>query len=285
MPSIVTRRLFILQASLAIAACTREKTSIRGTELVIGVISYGESKKTIERFARFRKYLGEKTGAIIRLEPAFNENIAIQGILNHYWSLVFATPGLAAFAKAKHQYLPIFPLQIDVNSNSILIVRLESPLKNLKDLQDKTVALGIAGSATGYYFPLYNLYGLTLASILEAPLPETVLEWVAQGKADAGAVSSEELRLHRKKFPDVEFRILFTDTHNVPSGSVLIGPNVERSRQDLIRKHMIEAPLNLIQEIGYVPNGKIPDYKHMISVVNRVTAINGNLRSKPIRIF
>jgi phosphonate transport system substrate-binding protein len=157
-------------------------------------------------------------------------------------------------------------------------------VQQLKDLQGKTVALGQPGSATGYYFPLYNLFGLTLASILFAPTPETVLEWVAQGKAAAGAISLEEFNLYRTKLGNA-FRILFTDSQNVPPGAVLIGPNIERNRQELIRNSMKDAPPNLVQDVGYLPNAEAPDYQYMISVVKRVTAISGRLNSKPVRLF
>ncbi len=280
----LSRRLFISQMLLTLAACATERKS-QEIVLVTGVISYGEAQKTLSKFERFRKYLGEKTGTVIQLEPTFNESLAIQEIQHLAWGLVFAPPGLAAFAKANYHFVPIFPLQIDTNSRSIFIVRKDSPVKQLKDLQGKVLALGIPGSATDYYFPLYNLYGLTLASILFAPTPKTILEWVAQGKAAAGAISLEEFNLFKTQLSNAEFRILFTDPRNVPTGAVLISPNVEANRQELIRNYMKEAPLSLIQEVGYVPNGDIPDYQYMISVVKRVTSVAAHFHDKPVQIF
>ncbi|WP_026082720.1 phosphate/phosphite/phosphonate ABC transporter substrate-binding protein [Mastigocladopsis repens] len=283
MSSQLSRRLFILQVLLFTSACAREETANQ-LELVIGVISYGEGKQAIERFARFREYLGKKARALIQLEPAFNEKIAIERIQHRSWSLVFAPPGLAAIASANYQYLPIFPLQMEGNSRSVFVVRKDSPVRQLKDLQGKTVALGQPGSATGYYFPLYNLFGLTLAEILFAPTPETVLEWVAQGKAAAGAISLEEFNLYRTKLGNA-FRILFFDSQNVPPGAVLIGPDVERNRQERIRDYMRDAPPNLVQDVKYLPNAEAPDYQNMISVVKRVTSIAARLNSKPVRLF
>lgn len=280
-----SRRLFILQMLFLFAACEKQDSSIKFTELVIGVISYGKEKQKLEQFSRFREYLGKKIRARIQLEPTFNENMAIERIKNHNWSLVFASPGLVAIAKAKYQYLPIFPLMVEVNLRSIFVVRKDSPLQDLKDLQNQTVALGLPGSATGYYFPLYNLYGLTLAEILFAPTPKTVLEWVAQNKAAAGAISLEEFNVHRLELSNVEFRILFSDSQIVPPGAVLLSPQLDKNHQDLIRNYLQEAPPTLIQEVGYVPNVEVSNYEYMISVVNRVTSIATNLRTKPVRIF
>ena len=284
MSSQLSRRLFILQTLLLITACAAEEASNQRLELVLGVISYGEGKQALERFARFREYLGEKVRAVIQLEPTFNEKMAIERIQRRAWSLVFAPPGLAAIASANYQYLPIFSLKIDGNLRSILVVRKDSPLRQLKDLQGKTVALGLVGSATGYYFPLYNLYGLTLAEILFAPTPKTVLEWVAQGKAAAGAISLEEFNLYRTQLDAVGFRILFTDSQTVPPGAILIGPNIEKNRQELIRNYMKDAPPALVRDVGYLANAEPPDYQYMISVVKRVESIAARINSKPVRL-
>lgn len=280
----LSRRLFILQM-LLLMSCEADEKSNQQLELVIGVISYGEEKQALERFERFRNYLGEKTKTIIQLEPTFNEKIAIERIQRRSWSLVFAPPGLAAIASANYQYLPLFPLQVDANSRSILIVRQDSPLREFKDLQGKTIVLGQPGSATGYYFPLYNLYGLTLAEILFAPTPKTVLEWVLQGKAAAGAVSLEEFNLHKASLGATEFRILFTDPHNVPSGAILIEPNIDRNRQQLIRNYLKDAPVSLVQDVKYLPNSEPPNYEYMTFVVKRVVPIAARLNSKPVRLF
>ncbi len=281
----LSRRLFVLQMLASLAACATDSTSNQELQFIVGTISYGDEKQSIERFSRFCQYLGEKTKTIIQFEPTFNENKAVELIKYNSWSLVFATPGLAALAKDKYQYSPLFSLQIDGNMRSIFIVRQDSNLQQLQDLQGKKVVLGLLGSATGYYVPLYHLYGLTLAEILFAPAPSTILELVANNQAAAGALSLEEFNLHRSKFSNVEFRILFSDSHNVPSGAVLISPKIELNRQELIRKYMKEAPLTLIEDVRYVPNGEIPDYRYMISVVNRVTSIVNNMNSQPVRLF
>lgn len=281
----ISRRLFILQMLFFFAACERKDSSTKFTELVIGVISYGQEKRKLEEFSRLREYLGKKTRAIIQIEPTFNENVAIERIKNYTWSLVFASPGLTAIAKANYKYLPVFPLELDVNLRSIFIVRKDSPLQKLKDLQNKIVALGLPGSATGYYFPLYNLYGLTLAEIMFAPTPKTVLEWVAQNKVAAGAISLPEFELHRIELDNLDFRILFSDPHLVPPGAILLSPELGQNHQELIRNYLKEAAPTLIQDVGYVPNAEVPDYEYMISVVKRVTSIANNLSSKPARIF
>ncbi|QLE59361.1 phosphate/phosphite/phosphonate ABC transporter substrate-binding protein [Nostoc sp. TCL26-01] len=279
-----SRRLFFLQLlGLTVARCT--STSRYEGTLTIGVINYDGGEEIIKQYEKFNRYLAEKTKSHIRLEPVFNENKAIERLRERAWSLVFAPPGLAAIAIALSQYVPIFPLVGISNLRSILVVRKDAPIRNLKQLQGKIVALGQPGSATGYYFPLFNLYGLTLAEILFAPTPTTVLEWVAQGKAAAGAISMAEFDLYTPQINEHEFRVLYTDPHYVPSGVVLLGPNVERNRQEYIRKVMSEFPAVLAEEVGYVPNGKVPNYQYMIDVVERVKLITSELQNQPVQLF
>lgn len=286
MKSRLSRRAFILQMLFAITACTTEETIFNTQSgLVIGVITYGRGQQTVERLSSFREYLSGQLKTIVQIEPAFNERIAIEQIKRHYWSLVFATPGLAAIAIANHQYSTLFPLQIGTISRSIIVVNQNSPLNKLPDLQGKTIALGQQGDATGYYLPLYNLYGLTLASILFAPTPKESLEWVSQGKVDAAAMSLEEFNFYKSKLNSVQFRVLFSDSHTVSSGSVLVSPKLDRNSVDIISNYMKNAPPTVIQQAKYLPLESPPDYQYMIEVVKRVTSITQNLNSKPVRLF
>ena len=278
------RRFFVFNLlGLTFAACQSPR-EFEGT-LTIGVINYGGGEQIINQYAKFNNYLGEKTNSYIQLEPAFNENKAVERLEARAWSLVFAPPGIAAIAIARHQYVPLFPLIGISNLRSIFVVRKDNSISDLKQLQGQTIALGQLGSTTGYYFPLYNLFGTTLAEILFAPTPKAALELVAEGKAIACAISEAELSLYGSQLGSTQFRILFKDPHYVPLGVVLIGPNVERNRQEFIRKVMSDTPSGLAEEVGYVPNGQVPDYKYMISMVNRVSSITSKLQSKPVRIF
>lgn len=285
MPLKLCRRSFILQILFTIAACSAEEVSTKQLELVVGIVNDGDSTQTLDKFARFKEYLGNKTKTIVQLEPTFSETVAIQRIQSQTWSLVFAPPGLAALANTLYKYELLFSLGIDVNSRACLVVRSDSKLRDLKDLQNKTVALLSPGSATGYYVPLYHLLGLTLKEVLFASTHKEILQLVADKKADVGAVSLKEFNLYQNQPSNVNFRILFSDKENLPPGAVLIASSVESRNQDLIEKYMREASPTLVQEVGYIPNGNVPDYKYMNSVIERVAPLAARLKSKPVRLF
>jgi phosphonate transport system substrate-binding protein len=124
-----------------------------------------------------------------------------------------------------------------------------------------------------------------LAGIEFAPTPKTALEWVEKGKVTAGAVSNEQFNLYSPQLGTNLFRVLPTDTQNVPSGLVLVGPSIDRNRQEFIRRIMRTAPSILTQQVGYAPNGQLPNYQYMISVVERVSSIAKRLRTKPVHLY
>jgi phosphonate transport system substrate-binding protein len=279
-----SRRLFLLQLLLLSLAGCSSKPSYEGS-LIIGVVSYDAGEQIMNRYQRFRYYLSTTLKAHVEIEPTFNEIKALERIQSQAWNLVFAPPGVAAIAISEHQYAPLFPQQnyID-NLRSILVIRQNSSIRELKQLQGQSVALGQVGSATGYYFPIYNLYGLTLAEVLFAPTPKTVLDWVDEGKVTAGALSTEEFKLYGPKLSST-FRILYTDSHLVPPGVVLLGPTIARSYQEQVFKAMKSVPPNIAQEADYTPNGAIPNYDDMISMVKRVRTVATHLQDKPVRLL
>ncbi|GAC1495996.1 MAG: PhnD/SsuA/transferrin family substrate-binding protein [Chamaesiphon sp.] len=280
----LSRRLFLLQLILFLASCVPQTHPPRG-KLTIGLVSYGEGIRSVDQLAPFGNYLAAQIKILIELEPVYNEIRALEQIERKSWSLVFAPAGLAAIAIAKEHYLPLFPMQGINNSRSVIVVLNDSPLQKLADLTGKVFALGELGSATGYYLPIYNLYGMTLAEVRFAPTPRTVLEWIEKKEVTAGALSKAEFDQYRPEFSQGKFRVLYTDPHSIPSGAVIVGPTVERNQQEQIRMAMRAASPTIVQAAGYIPTGSIPDYKYLIQVIERVKPIAGQIHQKPAHLY
>jgi phosphonate transport system substrate-binding protein len=284
-----SRRLFLTW--LFLSSCGAR--SIGKEQFVIGTLSNGSGKQAVDDADRFKQYLEEKLQSLVQIEPAFNENKALERIRAQAWSLVFAPPGLAAIAMSQYQYTALLPLEGINNLRSILIVKKDSTYQDIRSLVGKKLAIGQPGSATGYYFPIFNFYGLTLAELIVSSTPKAILEAVANGTADVGALSLQEFNTYKSEVPQTEFRILFTDSHRVPTGVAIVSPNVEAKLQESLRKILKNTPSAIAQEVGLIPNGEVPDYKYMISVVDRVRSIfpadqsatAALLMQKPVRLF
>ncbi len=281
-----SRRLFL--AGLFLSSCG-VKQSIEREQLTIGTLAYGAGNQTISQYDGLKQYLSEKLQSIVQIEPTFNENKALERIKARAWSLVFAPPGLVALAMSEYRYTPLIPLDGNTNLNSILVVKKDSLYRDLQSLSGKKLAIGQPGSATGYYFPIYNFYGLTLAELIPSATPKAVLEAVAQGRADVGALSLQEFNTYKAEIPKTEFQIVFTDRHKVPAGAILVSPDVELKLQDSIHQILQNTPDLIARQAGFIPQGTVPDYKYMVSVVKRVRAIlptdRSQLTQKPIQLF
>jgi phosphonate transport system substrate-binding protein len=273
------KKWIVVFGAIGLGAC--ESIESPPTRVTIGVVSYGENERSSKRFQDLEKYLGQQLQSVIELEPAYNEIKALQQIRRKSWDVVFAPPGLAALAISQYQYTPILPLEGTLDTRSILVVRKDSPIKTPRQLEGKSVALGQVGSATGYYLPLYNLYGLTLARVRLAPNPRDILSLVATKQVDAGALSLEQYNHYRNDFPNARFRVLFSDSRPVPTGSILVSPNVELREAENLQVVFRDTPPAIASLAGFIPNAEVPDYSYLMRVVDRVSQISERVRQEP----
>ena len=281
-----SRRLWVwmwvglaLSLGVQLGSCDRSPPPTR-TRLTVGLVSYDTTAASVETYAPFRQYLETALAATVEVEPVFNEIRAVEQIQAQAWEVVFAPAGLAAIAIDEAQYVPLFPLQGTPNQRAVIVVPAESEAQTLSDLANTTIALGEPGSATGYYLPLYDLYGLTLQAIRFAPTPKTVLEWLAQGEVAAGALAEEDFQQYRGEFGAGAFRVLH-ESRLINSGAVLLSPRVERNLQRLLEDAMKAAPANLAYDAGYIPNATVPDFSQLIQLVEKVRPLEERVREQP----
>jgi phosphonate transport system substrate-binding protein len=284
LPHIPIWPLLVIIGLLSVG-CGKEQETFNPDKLTIGVVSYGDGAITSEKYQRFKDYIATHTKTIVELEPAYNELQAVEQLQRKSWDIVFAPPGLAAQAMSKSQYTPIFSMEgVSSTQRSVLIVRDDQPIQKIRDLSNKIVAFGETGSAAGFYVPLYDLYGLTLSQIRSAPTPKTALGWVNDQTADAAALSERDYEIHRREFPTTKFRVLHTSRW-IPSGVVLLGPAIERNRQQQIQKIMREAPPDITGDAGYVPAAKIPNYDQFSQLVEKVRPLEDKVKSTPVTLL
>ncbi|WP_017325374.1 phosphate/phosphite/phosphonate ABC transporter substrate-binding protein [Synechococcus sp. PCC 7336] len=280
----VCRVVVLLIAALLVGCAASAPVPVN--RLIVGVVAYGEGSQSLDRYESFRDYLALQTHSVVELEPAFNEVKALEEIRRRHWSLVFAPPGLAAVAIAQAQYSSLFPLQ-GRSSNvvrSVLVVREDSPIEAIADLKGQAVALGQPGSATGYYLPLYDMFGLTLAEVSLEPTPRQVLMAIHTGEAAAGALAKSEFERYRGEFDGAQFRTIHT-SRSLPAGVVAIGPAVELNLQEIVRQAMNDAPPQIASEVGFIPNADPPDYRFFIDLIAKVAPLEVRLNEVPVALY
>jgi phosphonate transport system substrate-binding protein len=248
-----------------------EETTI--TRLTVGVVNYGENEQSTQQYNDFQEYLGTQQNSLIELEPTYNEVRALAQISNKKWDLVFAPPGLAAIAIAQYNYEPLVPLEGRDQTRSVIITKQDSTATSRRDLAGQTIALGQKGSATGYYLPIFNLYGLNFKQVRFAPTPKAVLQLLDQGQVTVGALSLDDFNRLKRDYKSNRFKIIYLDRHDVPPGAILISDRLERNQLEQIRSVLQNTPSSIASSAGYLPSEQLPDYTYLTKVIKRVQEV------------
>jgi phosphonate transport system substrate-binding protein len=248
-----------------------EKTTI--TRLTVGVVNYGENEQSDQQYQDFQEYLATEQNSFVELEPTYNEVRALAQISSKKWDLVLAPPGLAAIAIAQYNYEPLVPLEGRDKTRSVIITRQDSTATSRRDLAGQTIALGQKGSATGYYLPIFNLYGLNFKQVQFAPTPKEVLQLLDQGQVTVGALSLDDFNRLKQDYKSNQFKVIYLDHHAIPPGAILISDRLERNQQEQIRLTLRNTPSFIASSAGYLPNEPLPDYSYLTKVIKRVQEV------------
>lgn len=278
------RLLKVIFILWTITACGRIDEGI-SQKLVIGVVAYDERDRSLEEYAELQNYLSTKLKSIIEIEPTYNEVQAREQIAKQRWDLVFASPGLAAIAISQHQYQPLLPLEGVEQARSVIVANQDSPFETHQDLNGQSIALGQEGSATSYYLPIYNLYGLTLQKVLFSPTPQTSLKLLETGEVAAAALSLQEFNRYRQNFKPKQFRIINIDSHTIPSGAIVISAKIPPQNSQLIEDALTQAPSHIAASAGFLPNEDASEYEYLIRVMERVLSISENIKDQPALLY
>ena len=267
-----------------ITACDQVESEV-SQKLVVGAIAYGEGDRSLEQYSDLQNYLSVQLKSIIEIEPAYNEIQALDRLAKQKWDLALTSSGLTAIAISRYQYQPIIPLEGVEKVRSAIVVEQDSNLKNIADLKGKTIALGQEGSATSYYLPIYNLYGLALKEVRFSPTPQTSLEWLGQKKVDAAALSLQEFNQYRQNLSQQQFRILNVDPHTIPSGAIIIADKIEPEQARAIKNVLSQAPSHIAASANFLPNEPVTEYEYLIQVIERVIPISERIKEQPALFY
>lgn len=280
------RKILLIFVLSVVSACSGSTEAERGMyRLSIGVVSYGATDNAVEKYADFEQYLGSQLHSVIELEPVYNEVKALEQIARQKWDLVFAPSGLAAIANSRYGYSPLVPLESGQRTRSVITVRYDSDFENHQDLAGEIIALGQKGSATGYYLPIYNLYGLHFAEVKFAPTPNTILNWIDEEKIAAGALSMAEFHRYRRNFESNKFKVIHVDSHAVPPGAILVSDRLNDNSQERIKELLAQTPSFIAATVGFLPNEEPPNYDYLVRVIERVRPIAERIDDKPALLY
>lgn len=155
-----------------------------------------------------------------------------------------------AYLDAKNNELPLEVISVPVYNgaksyHSLIVVRSDSPVKSMLELQGKSFAFSDPLSLTGYFYPLY--YYITKGIIPDKFFSTSIFTYSHEGSinlvldkiADAAAVNEMLYAFELKHYPDLENKIRIIH-RSLPLG---ITPVVMSASSDSVLKNQVQRVL------------------------------------------
>lgn len=264
--------LTIILAAGALAGCATKKDSAAGNyvpkELKVQFVP-SQSAETLEAKAKpLEKLLKDKLGIPVTVSVSTNYNTIVEAMASKQVDVGFLPPTAYVQAKEKKAAEVILQAQrfgVDPKTGgsttqlvdfyrAMIVVKADSPLKELKDLKGKSIAWQDVTSSAGYVWPAAEMKkagvdpekdvkGITVKGHDKGILS------VLNGDTDAAAVFEDARTTVKKDKPDVfdKVRVLFY-TQPIPNDTISV-------RADM-SKEWIKKLQDAFIAIGNDPEGK-----------------------------
>lgn len=236
-----------------------------GATYTLGVVPQFEPRKIYAIWKPIADELSRRSGLEMQLVVPINITEFEVALEKGTFDFVYANPYHILRVSDSQGYIPLIrdrePLR------GILVVRRDSPVKSVKELAGKTLAVpspNSVGASLLLRADLEHLYGVHL-SMLNARTHSSVYLNVLNGLADAGGGVQKSLA---EQSPEVRegLRILYT-TRAMPSHPIAAHPRTKPDVRELVRKAVLEMSASpagkaLLDEIP-IPspvNASLEDY-------------------------
>ncbi|MBI5102143.1 MAG: phosphate/phosphite/phosphonate ABC transporter substrate-binding protein [Nitrospirae bacterium] len=218
----------------------------RGDTLRFGVVPLQEPSVMFRKFTPLSEYLNKKLGRTIDLKVAIDMDSAVTDIGTNVTHLCAMGPanyieantryGVKVLAKALRKGVPFH--------RAAIVVKTDSPLKSLREMKGKSLALVSPKSATGHIMPLAALRdaGITVADLKRHQFLGThdkVAKAVINGEFDAGGMPEESAN----KLADKGLRILEL-TSEIPEFNVCCNPTLDPAVMAAIKDSLVSLDIN-----------------------------------------
>jgi ABC-type phosphate/phosphonate transport system substrate-binding protein len=263
------------------------KTKISTSTITIGILTSPADYRELGDYLRkelvpanYFDYLqGKQVGIIIEGDKSLSYQEVKKRLAAKKWDIVFArSPMISRFSqKQSYSYLAgMFPGSATYKSG--IFVKANSPIRSINDIKSNTVVALGDFSASGFYMPVYDLYGKTFsAKIARSESPRSM---VSQGKAEVGTVAiGDQLKPNNS-----EFRIIHT-SRDIPGSGVYLSPQLASQHQQ-IKQVLLAASKSITKKVNYgdVPE---PNYTEFDKIIDRVDSMIEcvNFEKTPIHLF
>lgn len=229
---------------LVLASFLLAFTAQAESKYVFGVHPFETPTKLNAMFTPMINYLGEQLGAKVEFRSAKNYDDAIANLLNG--TVHFAYLGPSGYAILDEQHPGKIRIAAAVANKDggptfkgVIVVKDDSPIKTLADLQGKRFAFGDRESTLSCYMPAYMLMQ---AGVFDSMTYEflgshsNVAKGVLNGMFAAGGLMPNVA----KEFEGKGLRII-AETEPVYEHVIAIGPSVDQATADKVQQALVNV--------------------------------------------
>ena len=234
-----------------------------------------------------------------------NYNEAITKICDHKWDLSFAFSPLVASQVQNCNTTPLHLAFVYVNkrknANSYFVgffTKKDSKINSLDDIEGKSLALKQKYSASGFYIPLFMIYGKTLSKVGFLGTESEVARNVFIGNYDVGVTSMNNEKNMAFGQMNNELKLIGR-SQDIPGGSLLVSNHLKerigekdfhKLLQTLKKKSIYEQVPKLRTKDGhaylYHPGYPPPVYEDVFdSIIEKVDNIEDCYLETPAKVF
>lgn len=263
---------FGFQALQKMNACAEDETfsllhnncykNLAESPLVIGVIG------NTSVYEPLQKYLQEKLGKNVVIDQADGQasNLGDE-IIKKKWDVVFAYSPMNSILAQDNDYewLGRMYAKEGFFYESFLVTSKSSPINSIDDITPNTkVALSKVVSTSGFYQPIYDLYGKKFYLVPNVS-SRKVGDYLRSGKADVAAVSSLTLKYN----PDLK---IIHESKQLPGSGLLLSPRLSPDDRKTIKELLFNAPADVKEKVNYEQYPEF-DYKEFRVIKSKVDNI------------
>ncbi|WP_426449329.1 phosphate/phosphite/phosphonate ABC transporter substrate-binding protein [Paenibacillus sp. S-38] len=221
-----------------------------------------QNAETLEAKAKpLEKLLGDKLGIPVKVSVSTNYNTVIEAMASKQVDVGFLPPTSYVMAhderKAADLLLQAQRYGIDDATGAetkdlvdfykaMIIVKADSPIKELKDLKGKKVAWQAVTSSAGYVWPANELKKAGVdpekdVTSLEVKGHDKGVLAVVNGQVDAAAIFQDARNTVKKDIPDIfEKTRVVAFTSAIPNDTITVRTDMDNDWRDNISKAFIE---------------------------------------------
>lgn len=233
---------------ILLISCGKKKEEVK--PLVMGLVPVANSEKLTEDIAPFHEMLSKNMGMKVEGFIASNYVGVVEALGTGTVDFALIPPFAYMLANKKHGSEALLSTLDKHGENgyySVLIVKADSGINDVKDLAGKKFAFVDPSSTSGYIFPAVILKdnGLDIEKDIQAQFSgghDKSIQLLINGDVDAIGTYERAINKYLKEFPNLDKQLkVLIKSDLIPGVTLTVSPKVDKETKEKIVKAFTEV--------------------------------------------